>query len=142
VVQSTPVFIESFFSTLLPRFVDWKCYGEDDFLFALADKLDILATITSKTRTRISRVVGWNSTEVIWSSNKTFTDYQFRVVSAASDPVTSGVQIELNQNPSAGGSAATEYTSTLTDNEIEAVSPAEGDKIVKLFVNNSSGWST
>ena len=102
-----------------------------------------IASLISQTRNRISRVATFNSTDVVWSSDMEFTNYQFRVVSVESDPVTSGVQIEINQNPAAGGSAQTQYTSTLTDAEIEAVSSAEGEKVVKLFVQNSSGiWSS
>lgn len=98
-------------------------------------------TIVSTTRTKISRVGGFDSTDVLWSSDLAFTGYQFRVVSSASDPVASGVQVEINQAPPTGGTATTQYTSTLTDAEIEAVSPAEGAKIVKLFIENASGWS-
>lgn len=101
----------------------------------------LVANLVSQTRTRISRVAGFDQTDVVWSSNLAFTGYQFRVVAADTDPVTAGVQVELNQSPAAGGASGTQYTSTLTDAEIEAVSPAEGAKIVKLFVQNATGWS-
>ncbi len=52
------------------------------------------ANIVSTTRTKISRVSGFDSTDVVWSSDGAFTEYQFRVVPNASDPVTQGVQIE------------------------------------------------
>ncbi len=99
-------------------------------------------TIVSTTRTRISHVAGFDSTDIVWTSDTDFTAYQFRVVGDASDPFTQGVQLETNQSPAAGGTAATEYTSTITDDEVEAVSPAEGAKLVKLFVQNASGWSS
>lgn len=98
--------------------------------------------IVSTSRTKISRVTGFDSTDVVWTSNINFTGYQFRVVQSSSDPVTQGVQLEINQNPAAGGTANTEYTSTITDDEVEAVSPAEGAKLVKLFIQNEAGWSS
>lgn len=100
-----------------------------------------VASIVSTSRTKISSVAGFDTIDVVWSSNKDFTEYQFRVVNNASDPVTQGVQIEANQNPASGGTANTQYTSTITDDEVLASSPAEGNKIVKLFVQNASGWS-
>lgn len=100
------------------------------------------ANIVSQTRTKISRVVGFDSTDIVWNSDAAFTSYQFRVVASGSDPVTSGVLVEQDQSPSAGGNSGTQYTSTLTDGEIEAVSSAEGVKVVKVFVQNSAGWSS
>jgi len=113
----------------------------DNFNVAPAPS-SIVANLVSQTRTRISRVAGFDQTDVVWSSNMAFTGYQFRVVAAGTDPVTAGVQVELNQNPASGGAAATQYTSILTDDEIEAVSPAEGAKVVKLFIQGTTGeWS-
>ena len=101
------------------------------------------ANIVSTTRSKISAVTGFDSTDIVWTADEAFQAYQFRVVADASDPYTSGVQLEANQNPAAGGAALTEYTSTITDDEVIAASPAEGVKLVKLFVQDSAGnWST
>lgn len=101
-----------------------------------------VVTLVSQTRAKISRVSGYDSTAVDWTADKPFTDYQFRVVPATDSPVGAGVLIEQNQSPAAGGTASTPYTSTLTDAEVEAVSPAEGAKIVKLFTKGTAGtWS-
>jgi hypothetical protein len=99
-------------------------------------------TLVSQTRTKISRVSGYDVTDVVWTSSQDFIDYQFRVVPSAASDITAGAQIEFNQNPTSGGTASTQYTSSLTDAEIEAVSPAEGAKIIKLFVRNEGGWSS
>lgn len=99
-----------------------------------------IASIVSETRVKISRVSGYDSSTVTWNSDSDFTSYQFRVVSSASDPVSSGVQIEHDQSPSSGGVANTNYSSTLTDAEVEAVSSGDGTKLVKLFLQNVSGW--
>lgn len=98
--------------------------------------------LISETRTRISRVAGWDSTDISWSSDVDFTSYQFRVVANAADPVTSGVLLEQDQNPANGGSAGATYVSTITDAEVEAVSPAEGGKLIKLFLHTAGGWSS
>lgn len=97
--------------------------------------------LISETRTKISRVSGFSSTTISWGSDVAFTGYQFRIVGNALDPVTQGVPVAVNLSPPSGGPALTTFTFALTDAIVEAVSPAEGPKIVKLFIQNAGGWS-
>lgn len=101
-------------------------------------------TLISETRTTISRVSPYDLTDVTWQADGDFSAYQLRVVPSSISDVTAGTLIEQDQNPPAGGSANTQYVSTITDAELEAASAGEGAKLVKLFVLGAAtgDWST
>lgn len=126
--------------------LDFKRGYDDDFWFATVGGEDTTApviTFVSQTRAKISRVVGSDATDIVWSSGENFTEYQLRVVPANTSIVSQGTLIEQNQNPAAGGTASIQYTSTITDDELVAASAAEGTNIIKIFAKDSSGnWST
>lgn len=98
--------------------------------------------VLTVSRARIGRTTGFDSAVVTWTSDEDFAHYQIRVVANATDPVTQGVQVEADQTPAAGGLAGVQYQSTVTDPELEAVSPLEGTKTLKVFTQDAAGnWS-
>lgn len=115
----------------------------DIVVYGSLDTVAPTASIVSVSRTKTSRVAGYDATDVVWTSDEDFVAYQLRVVSSASDPVTSGALIEQDQNPAGGGTAGVQYTSTITEAELETASAADGSKLIKLFVQDAAGnWST
>jgi predicted enzyme related to lactoylglutathione lyase len=99
--------------------------------------------VVSVSRTRIGRTAGFDSAVVTWTSDEDFAHYQIRVVATATDPVTQGVLVEADQNPPSGGLAGVQYQSMVTDPELEAVSPLEGTKTLKVFTADAAGnWSS
>lgn len=114
----------------------------DDGYPSSSDVTAPVPNIVSTSRAIISHVSGYASTDIVWTSNEDFQAYQLRVVANSSDDVTTGTLIEQNQSPTAGGTANTQYTSTITDAELVAASPADGSKMIKLFVQDLAGnWS-
>jgi hypothetical protein len=94
------------------------------------------------TASKISRVVGKDSTNITWSSDMDFTDYQIRVVSNSTDGVTAGTVVETNQTPPGGGIATNSYMDSITDDELVAASGSDGSKLLKVFVKSYAGaWS-
>lgn len=100
-------------------------------------------TITAgPTKTRISRIAGQDAFTFDWQSSEDFSHYQVRVVADPADTYVMGAQLELDENPAAGGLASTTYTSTITDDEVVAASPGDGPKLLKVFCQDLAGnWS-
>lgn len=104
-----------------------------------SDTTPPISNITSTTNTKIS--AHSDSVDVTWTSDEDFVSYQLRVVPLTTSAYTEGTLIEQDQNPAAGGTAATPYTSTITYPEITAAAPGGG--IVKLFTRDAAGnWSS
>jgi hypothetical protein len=101
-----------------------------------------VTVVSGPTAVKISRVAGKDETQITWESNYDFQDYQIRIVPSAISAVTSGTQLETNQTPPSGGTALTDYTATVSDDEMVAAMAAEGSNILKVFVQKPSGeWS-
>lgn len=87
---------------------------------------------------RISRVPGYDTRQFTWHSNLDFIQSEVRVVPTASSPHTSGLLIQ----GSGGGSAGIEYQTLLSGADLEANSPGDGPKVIKVFVESVAGvWS-
>lgn len=118
-------------------------YAFKGILFVPADVTPPVPTVVSNSVSKISAQATKDSTVVTWSSNEDFISYMLRVVPSSSSLYTEGSLIEQDQSPSAGGTAGTQYTSTITQAELAAASPGDGTKIVKLFTRDAVGnWST
>lgn len=99
--------------------------------------------IAGPTRSRISRVAGRDSFDLTWQASENFQHYKIKVVPATNSPHTAGTLIEEDVDPTSGGTGATSYNATITDDELVAADPGEGSKIVKVFVQDIAGnWST
>ena len=93
--------------------------------------------------TRISDETGKDQVTFEWESDEDFQSYQIRSVPTAGSDHTTGSLIEENVTPASGGTAGTNYSATITDDEITAVDPGDEIKIIKVFVRDIAGnWST
>jgi hypothetical protein len=102
----------------------------------------VASIVSGPTKSRISSVSGQDSTDITWKSDSDFQAYQIRSVPLSSSAVTEGVLVESNQVVT-NGSQNTNYTSTITDDEIVANDPGDEPKLLKVFVQSYSGnWST
>lgn len=108
--------------------------------------LPTVSIVAQPDRAKISQVAGSDLSSFSWSSDSAYTAFEARVVPTAGSPRTSGTVV-----PSAGGStnvsggagpAATTKTTTIHGADLKAAGGADGDKIVKIFVQDDSGqWS-
>jgi hypothetical protein len=101
---------------------------------------------TGPDTTRISLQTGKDTCIFTWNCPEDIQAYKVKVVPATDSPHGAGVQI-----PTTGGStnvagdavtASTTITTTLKGVDIKAADNPDGDKIIKLFVQDLSGnWS-
>lgn len=104
--------------------------------------LPIPNILSGPTRSKISRVSGQDSFTFTWNSDEDFVEYKIKVVPGPTSPHTVGTLVEANENPASGGTAGTVYTATVTDDEVVSADPADGQKIIKVFIRDSAGnWS-
>lgn len=108
----------------------------------------LYVTITSPvTRSRISKVDGYDEATFVWEASGPITAYRVRVVPSIGSPVTSGVPLgaafgSLNVSGDQALAAATPVTTTITGADLQAASPGDTDKVCKVFVRDESGvWS-
>lgn len=98
-----------------------------------------VATITAgPDKPRISQVAGNDVAEVQWESDTDFRAYEVRLVDNVDATVYDGQLVE------SGGAGIAGQTQILqiTDDELVAVSPGEGSKTLKIFVQGVAGnWS-
>lgn len=103
------------------------------------DTLGPSVTIVSVSKSKISRVSGYDATDVVFVVDENFTNYQVRVVPSSSSGVTAGTQVEGGLFV---GTANTNYQITLTDDELVAAGAAEGNNRIKVFAQDIAGnWS-
>lgn len=98
------------------------------------------------TPTRISKVAGKDASDVNWHSDSDYQAYSVRAVPATTSDHTQGTQIPTtagSANTGGGaGTGATEVTTTIHGADLETASAGDGDKIVKVFVQDEAGnWS-
>jgi len=94
--------------------------------------------ITTITATKISRVVGKDATDVTFSADEAFVEYEIRIVPLSTSTRSEGTQVET-----ATVTSRTSHTITLTDDELVAAAAAEGSNLCKVFVKDAAGnWST
>lgn len=108
--------------------------------------LPIVSITTAVDRSRISKVSPFDTATFIWQASTDYTDYEIRVVPSPGSPQQAGVAIgtthgSLNTGD-AGGLANTPVTTTITGADLEAASPGNTTKVVKVFIRSTSGvWS-
>lgn len=107
----------------------------------------VVSITTAVDRGRISKVAPCNRALFVWESSVPFSAYEVRVVPSAGSPHVGGVPV-----PTTSGSANTQGVgsfpaqtgvATVIDGaDLEAASPGDTDKIVKVFVRGLDGvWS-
>lgn len=95
---------------------------------------------------RISKVAPHDTAIFSWEANMAFDRYEVRVVPTTGSPESAGVVV-----PTTGGSVATSgsgsfapntpITTTIKGADLEAASPGDTVKIVKIFTRSSGVWS-
>lgn len=105
-----------------------------------SDTTSPVVTVVSVSKTKISRISPQDFTDVQFSADENFVEYQIRVVPANDSLVTAGTLIESGLM---SGNSGTQYTKTITDDELVAASSPDGSKIIKIFVKDAAGnWSS
>lgn len=107
-----------------------------------------VVVITGPDKSKISKVAGFNSAVINFTSDVAFEEYKVCVVPATNSlqgagtiiPITNGSE---NTSGAEGGYAAdTNISVTINGADLEAASAGDGVKIIKVFVKNAAGtWS-
>lgn len=108
----------------------------------------VVTVSSGPTLAKVSKITGKDQTSITWQSDTAFEAYEVQVVAAAGDAHGSGTVIgttngSVNTSGSAGGyPSLTGITTTIDGADLEAASPGDGAKIVKVYVQEASGsWS-
>jgi hypothetical protein len=109
------------------------------WLFSDPDMTLPVVSINSVDKSKISRVAGQDVSTFNFQSDRAYEAYQLRLVPTNSSLVTSGTLIESGS----GGSANTDRSVNVTDDELVAAGAGEGNNVVKAFVADASTglWS-
>lgn len=106
-----------------------------------------IVTVAGIDVTRISKQSGKDTATFTFRSDSAFTQYKVKVVEATGTGNTTGVLIPTTNgstNTSGTGTypADTPITCTLNGTDLEVASSGDGTKIIKVFVQETSGnWS-
>lgn len=95
--------------------------------------------ITAVTASTISRVTGFDTTDITFEANEAFVEYQLRIVPNGSSDRTAGTLVEQ-----ATVTSRTTHSTTVTDDELVAAIGAsvDGSYVIKAFVKDAAGnWS-
>jgi len=120
---------------------DGITYGADrTFTTASAgDTTPPTVTITAQSRTRMSRVPGFDATDITYQADEAFDSYEVRLVPTVAATRAEGTLIESG---ALAGAANTAYTVTITDDELVAAAGVEGNNIIAVYVRDAAGnWS-
>lgn len=101
---------------------------------------------TGPTPSKVSKIAGKDTASFTWHSDTDYQSYSVRVVPSTSSDHTAGTEIPTTAGStntgSGSGTAATEVTTTIKGTDLETASAGDGDKIVKVFVQDLAGnWS-
>lgn len=107
-----------------------------------------VVTITGPDKSKISKVDGFDSAVINFTSDVAFEEYKVCVVPATSSLQSAGTVIATangseNTSGSEGGYAKdTNIAVTISGADLEVASAGDGVKIIKVFVRNAAGtWS-
>lgn len=103
--------------------------------------------LTPADRTRISKVAPCDRAVFQWEANRPFTSYEVRAVPTIGAPHQAGARIltvngSVNTQGVGAFDAETAITTTIHGADLEAASPGDALKLVKVFVRDATGvWS-
>lgn len=107
-----------------------------------------VVTVGTPSVSKISKQAGKRTATVTFQADTVFDQYQVRAVPATSSLVTDGTLVpttngSTNTSGSAGGyPAVTNITTSIDGADLEAASPGDGTKVLKVFVRDPAGnWS-
>lgn len=131
------------------RLVDDVCNETVEFcgFIDLDIALPVVEITTAVDRSRISKVAPCNTSLFVWQAHSDFVAFEVRVVPSVASPHTAGVRI-----PTMSGSSGTQgvgafsgrtpMVTTVNGADLEAASPGDGAKHVKVFIRDREGrWS-
>jgi hypothetical protein len=108
-----------------------------------------VVTVGAPSQPKVSKVAGFRTSTVSFTSDTVFEQYEVQVVPATGSTRDEGVVIpttngSINTSGNAGGYAAdTPIQVTIDGADLEIASPGDGTKIVKIFVRDAAGnWSS
>lgn len=107
----------------------------------------VVSIVTAVDRARISKVAPCSNALFLWEANRPFVRYEVRVVPSSGSPQQSGVLIGTGSgsaNTSGVGAfpSATPISTVINGADLEAASPGDTTKVVKVFVRSADGvWS-
>lgn len=135
--------------TIFARLRDDVCNETPIFQAFIDLDLDtpVVSLTTPPDRTRISKVAPCQNALFRWQSNKSFVAYEVRVVPNAGSPATAGFPIgttggSVNTSGVGDFPSLTPITTVVNGSDLEAASPGDTAKIVKVFVRDADGvWS-
>lgn len=100
--------------------------------------LPIPNIVDGPTVSKISRISGKDVVSFTFQVDEAYQAYEIRSVPSGTSPHSAGNLIESGS----GGSANTDKAVDVTDDELVAVDSSEGDKTIKVFVQDLAGnWS-
>jgi hypothetical protein len=103
-----------------------------------ADVTAPVVTFTGQDRTIISRVALRDAVVATFTVDENFSGYEIRLVPDGASPRGSGTLVESG----AGGTSGATITVTITDDELVAAGGANGNNVLKVFVQDIAGnWS-
>lgn len=108
----------------------------------------VVTVTTAVDRSRISKVAPCDTAVFVWESNRAYDRYEVRVVPTTGSPQGAGVVIptaagSVNTSGTGATAANTARTTTIKGTDLEAASPGDTRKIIKVFVRDSTTglWS-
>jgi hypothetical protein len=107
----------------------------------------VVTITTAVDRSRISKVPGADTAIFTWQSSRAFTHYEIRVVPNAGSPHQAGVPLHgVNGSTGVSGDgnfgATQPMTTVIKGADLEAASPGDTTKLIKVFVLDTDGaWS-
>lgn len=115
---------------------------------ALDLTLPVVSITSGISRSRISKVAGFDVAQFSWQASQDFTDYEVRVVPNRASIYGTGVAMKSqggSTNVKGSGTFAhdTPITTTITGLDLEATSPGSTAKTIKVFVKDQATgqWS-
>lgn len=102
-------------------------------------------TVTSPDVSKISKISGKNVSSFTFSADEEFVEYKVKIVGTTGATHDTGFEIPTTNgsvNTKGTGSFNTSVTVTINGRDLELASSGDGQKIVKVFVKDTSGqWS-
>jgi hypothetical protein len=115
----------------------YAAYVDVELVSLSADTTPPVTVFVSETKTRISAVSGFNSTDVTWSVDEACQAWQIREVANATDLIGAAGQLV------ASGGAVPASTNQVTNIASSALSAGDGTRLLKIFAQDLAGnWTT
>lgn len=136
--------------TIHARLKDDVCNTSPEFCDFIDLDLDspVVSITTAVDRGRISKVAPCNAALFIWESSRAFVRYEVRVVPSPGSPHIAGVALGTTSGSSnvvgiGAFPSGTAITTVVNGADLEAASPGDTSKVVKVYVCDVNGvWSS